>query len=256
MVFNRPIFIDPTNDQLFDLNHVGVQLTQGIDQNIDGNSIRRTEINPATSPVVLVFELPHVVHQGWHRRLRPIVVVGHPTEIGARVMHLQVFCVEAAQTTDHIPAVEDTIDVIPFSLTGGFEKRIHNQQLKDRLHENECPWAIATPSSSFKLNACSTLRNHLCTCDCGCPIPRRRRFSNAEGTAAADCWRQWIRKDIAAGNHQRLASATSGSIRWKGSAMKRRQLRWLCGIVPVSRAPFPRAERGSGTTAGASAARS
>ena len=28
-----------------------------------------------------------------------------------------------------------------------------------------------------------------------------------------------------------LASTTSGSIRWKGSAMKRRQLRWLCGIV-------------------------
>ena len=28
-----------------------------------------------------------------------------------------------------------------------------------------------------------------------------------------------------------LASATSGSIRWNGSAMKRRQLRWLCGIV-------------------------
>ena len=28
-----------------------------------------------------------------------------------------------------------------------------------------------------------------------------------------------------------LASATSGSIRWNGSVMKRRQLRWLCGIV-------------------------
>ena len=28
-----------------------------------------------------------------------------------------------------------------------------------------------------------------------------------------------------------LASATSGSIRWNGSTVKRRQLRWLCGIV-------------------------
>ena len=28
-----------------------------------------------------------------------------------------------------------------------------------------------------------------------------------------------------------LASATSGSIRWNGSVMNRRQLRWLCGIV-------------------------
>ena len=28
-----------------------------------------------------------------------------------------------------------------------------------------------------------------------------------------------------------LAAGTSGSIRWNGNAMKRRQLRWLCGIV-------------------------
>ena len=39
MIFDRPIFIDPTNDQLLELNHVRVQLTQSIDQDINGDTI-------------------------------------------------------------------------------------------------------------------------------------------------------------------------------------------------------------------------
>jgi hypothetical protein len=37
-------------------------------------------------------------------------------------MHLEVLRIEPTQTSDHVPAVEDSIDVIAFTLTGDLGK--------------------------------------------------------------------------------------------------------------------------------------
>ena len=117
MLLDRPVVVEATNQQLLNFEHVVVELAQGIDQHVEGEGITGAEIHPAARPLLLIFHRAHVVHQGWQGAGSSLVAVGHPAQLRALLVGLEVFGVEAPQLAQVKPTIEGGFQVAALTRT-------------------------------------------------------------------------------------------------------------------------------------------